>query len=202
MNQGNTGTAAGAGKRAHNRKLQNYLIDRAFQLRWVGAVIFLTVLLVGVFGGYIVYSELHTSEAVAKNLQNFYEPETAAEIAEAFQVEDNGIMWGLLATGLGLILSLAGVGILVTHKVAGPMVGLKFSLDSVARGHYNRIRGFRQGDAFPAVSQSLLAMGAALREREQSEIQRLENVLESSGLGEEAAVALSAVVDEKKARLG
>ena len=200
MNQQKNGGAAS--RPSQQRKFQNYLIDRSFQLRWVGAVILLTVLLLGVLGGYIVYAEQHTSDAVIEGLKEFYEPEAAAQVAEMIEVEDNGIMWGLLATGLGLVFSLAGVGVMVTHKVAGPMVGLKYSLDSVANGHYKRIRGFRQGDAFPSVSHSLLGMGAALRLREQQEIERIDSLLDAGGLSEDAVAVLSAMRDEKSARLG
>ena len=191
-----------AAPRPYERKVKNYLIDRSFQLRWVGAVIVLTVLLLSALGGYIVYAEQHASEAIIQGLQKFYEPEAAAEVAEMFEVEDNAIMWGLLATGLGLVFSLAGIGILVTHKVAGPMVGLKFSLDSAAQGHYGRIRGFRQGDAFPTVSQSLLEMGQSLRAREEHEIRRLEALLQADELPGTAAAAVRKLIDEKRSRLG
>jgi nitrogen fixation/metabolism regulation signal transduction histidine kinase len=186
--------------RSQERKVQNYLINRSFQLRWVGAVIVLTTLLLSVLGGYILYSEQQTSDAIITGLNSYYEADAAATMAEMFQAEDSAVLWVLLGTGLVLVLLLAGVGIIVTHKVAGPMVGLKQSLDAVAQGKYNRIRGFRQGDAFPLVSQSLVGMGTALRTRETADIARLSSLLEREDLPDDVSDFIREIVEEKRGR--
>ena len=185
---------------SYERKVKNYLINRSFQLRWVGAVVVLTALLVSVLGGYIVYAEQEASEAITSTLNSYYEADAAATMAEMMQAEDSAVLWVLLGTGLVLVLLLAGVGVVVTHKVAGPMVGLKQSLDAVAQGHYQRIRGFRQGDAFPLVSESLVAMRDALRTRETADVTRLSALLERNDLSDEVSSVLKEIVDEKRGR--
>jgi len=198
MSQGQT--PVGASPRSYERKVQNYLVNRSFQLRWVGAVIVLTTLLLSVLGGYIVHSEQQTSDAIISGLNAYYEAEASAKLADEFQAEDSAVLWTLLGTGFVLVLLLAGVGMIVTHKVAGPMVGLKHSLDSVTNGKYNHIRGFRHGDAFPLVSKSLVSMGDALRARETADVARLSPLVERNDLPEDVVAVLRGIIDEKRAR--
>ena len=102
---------------SYERKVQNYLINRSFQLRWVGAVVVLTVLLVSVLGGYIVYAEQETSEAITSTLNSYYEADAAATMAEMMQAEDSAVLWVLLGTGLVLVLLLASMLALVVVLV-------------------------------------------------------------------------------------
>jgi hypothetical protein len=49
-------------------------------------------------------------------------PPTAQELQTQFAQSDRTVVWGIIGFGIILVLSIGGVGILLTHKVAGPLL--------------------------------------------------------------------------------
>ena len=67
------------------------------------------------------------------------DPATAQELQSQFAQSDRTVMWGIIGFGIILVLSIGGVGILLTHKVAGPLYKIS--------SFFGRIRDNRLGPA-------------------------------------------------------
>jgi HAMP domain-containing protein len=189
----------GGGKRS-DRAIRNLLINRRFQLRWIGSIVGLTCLLFGTLGSFIYQQETSSSAAIIEGLNQMYEPEEAALMAELFQTSDGGIMFGLLGTGAALIIMLAGISLVQTHRVAGPMYALSRMHDAVTAGIYRHGRRFRDGDSFQEVSNSYERMLDSIREREENEVATLE-ALRMTDLPNDAKVAVNELLAAKRARI-
>lgn len=184
----------------NQRRLRNLLIDAHFQLPWVGAIAVLTVGLFLVLGAVILWQAHTASAAIVEGLSALYSPEDAAVMEEMFTTSDHGVLIGLSVAGGTLVLLLAACGLVMTHKVAGPMVALRSSLVAVAAGQYGRARAFRQGDAFQSVSNDMITMVSALKDRERTELAVLEGLRELT-LPAGARAALNDLIAEKRARV-
>ena len=67
------------------------------------------------------------------------DPATAQELQTQFAQSDRTVLWGIIGFGIILVLSIGGVGILLTHKVAGPLYKIS--------SFFGRIRDNRLGPA-------------------------------------------------------
>lgn len=180
------------------RKLRNLLIDRRFQLPWVLGVAALTFAIFVTLGTIIVRQDQTASAAVLNGLNALYDPDQATMLSGLFEQSDRTVLWTLVTIALVLIGSLAGSILVLTHRVAGPMVALRHGLSNLREGSLKRARPFRRGDAFREVSDELVATVAALRAREQHE---LETLILAKSNPEDAQHHLSALIAAKRARL-
>jgi len=62
--------------------------------------------------------------------------------------------WVMLAFSLGAILFLIGAGLLMSHRVAGPLYRMQEHLNSVAEGKVDRPLKFRQKDYFQEIAEA------------------------------------------------
>ena len=89
----------------------------------------------------------------------------------------------VLTTALGLLVVLIGLaGIVVTHKVAGPVYKMKRQIKDVGQGKLGVPAPLRKGDDLVELFQAFEAMVVSLRERQEEEIGKLDraiSVLES-----------------------
>ena len=189
-------------QRPHKRHVRNYLLNRRFQLKWTIAILLLTAALFGTLGGYIYWQEKHSSDDILEVMRTAFDAETAAVFEGMLETEDSGYAWGLLGIGGALILLLAGTGIVLTHKVAGPMYSLVRSFRRVKAGDYTSVRAFRKGDEFQEVSIAFREVVDALADNESSEIAELEKIRDMFGIPAEAASALDALLENKRSRVG
>ena len=164
------------------------LVDRRFQLKYAVGLALGGASLCAAFGG-AVWLALHQArETLGPESQATLQgTETTVLVLTAF-----------MALVMGLVLSL--VGLLVTHRVAGPMRVLRTQLRRLAEGVYPRWRPLRSHDELRDVFAEFHATVDALRRREHEEIGALESALavgsESSGRATLAALAVA-----KRARL-
>ena len=103
-----------------------------------------------------------------------------------------------MALVMSLVLSL--VGLLVTHRVAGPMRVLRAQLRRLAEGAFPRWRPLRSHDELRDIFGEFHATVDALRRREHEELSALESAL-ATGAGSEARATLDGLAAAKRARL-
>jgi nitrogen fixation/metabolism regulation signal transduction histidine kinase len=83
-----------------------------------------------------------------------------------------------LCVALGLLVVLTGfAGIIVTHRVAGPIFKMKRQLREVGAGHLNLPTPLRRGDELVDFFQAFDSMVRRLRERQEQEIEELERAI-------------------------
>ena len=114
----NTGETA-MGRPAYKRKVKNYLLDVGLQLRYTATIVVIAVVLTAILGHRIYQATQDTSKVILWT--GLVDPATAQELQSQFAQSDRTVMFGIIGFGIILVLSISGVGILLTHKVAGPL---------------------------------------------------------------------------------
>jgi hypothetical protein len=85
-----------------------------------------------------------------------------------------------LTSALSLLVVLIGVaGIMVTHRVAGPIHKMKRQIREVGEGHLRVPNKLRKGDELVDFFEAFETMVLNLRSRQQSEIDKLEKAIQS-----------------------
>jgi HAMP domain-containing protein len=199
MTESTGATHQGTPPRTSRRRLRNYLLYPGLQLRLAGYLATAAGSLAVVLGVLLWRAYREASELVALG-----DPR-ADEVVAAMLARDDRVrlLWmsGVLA---GVLLVLIVLGVMVTHRVAGPVLALARMCRSIASGSLPRPRPVRRGDLLGGLANDLGAMVDALRAREEEERTHLIEAIRM--LGEEggaprARVLLSTVAAAKAARI-
>lgn len=180
------------------RHLKNYLLDPAFQLKYTGMVVVVTVI-VASFLGYFVYrfsvgQTQSLTMALVSNTADL-DPQTLASIEADAARADREVLYKILGGIAIMVLSLGLAGIYITHKLVGPAYKLRLLLKEVRQGHLTVGGRLRKGDELQDVFLAFERMVLALRKRQQEEVDQLTGVLERA----RAANAPKDVVDDLQA---
>lgn len=98
-------------------------------------------------------------------------------------------LWTLIGTGVLLVFLLGATGIVITHKVVGPIFKMKRLLRMVGTGKLDIREKLRKGDELEDLFTVFLAMVDSLKNAQQAEMDKLELAIQDA----EAAGATSAV---------
>ncbi len=189
------------------RKLRNFLLSPRFQLKYTFAVVAVTALTSGVLGYFAYdYSAAQTEQLTMSMAMN--NPSLAEEDAKYFEnmaaAEDRKVALSILG-GIGVMMVLLGLtGIVITHRMAGPIYKMKRLITEVAEGDLSIKPGLRKGDEFQDLSEVFSQMVLSLREQQAEEIEELDGAIEASrnaGLSGAGLERLVALRDRMKARL-
>ncbi|HSA24510.1 MAG TPA: hypothetical protein P5076_23820, partial [Myxococcota bacterium] len=117
------------------------------------------------------------------------------------------VLFVLVACLGGLVFAMSLLGIVATHKIAGPAFAVRRNLSRIADGELPQVRALRPGDELQSVGEELQRMVGTLRGREQKDVELLANTIlaltTSSASGPDPALleALKAAHKEKHERL-
>ena len=182
------------------RKVKNYLLDRRFQLKYTGMVLFVTVAVAGVLG-YVAYdfsrgqTEAFTAQLAA---QPDLDADTAKDLEQFAKQEDRKVRNAIVVGVLLMTLALGLTGIVVTHRVVGPAYRMRRLFEHVGEGHLEVTTGIRKGDELQELYQSFAEMIESLREQRAEDIERLEDTLikmEAAGVQSAYITELRGVLD-------
>lgn len=163
-------TAIGAPK--YRRKMRNYLLDVGLQVRYTMTIVIVAVFLTAGLG-YKMYQATRDISKVIE-LSGMADPAVAGELQGQFAASDRWVLWGIIGFGIVLVISISAVGILITHKVAGPL----FKITSFfARVRENRLgaipTSLRKGDELQEFYGSFRDMHLALRAKVAEDVRLL-----------------------------
>lgn len=186
--------------RTKQRKIRNYLLDRRFQLKYTGMVLFVTVTVASVLG-YVAYRfSRGQTEALTAHIaaQSDLDEGTAGDLERFAEQEDrkvrNAIVFGVAC----LALALGVTGIVVTHRVVGPAYRMRRLFEHVGRGRFEVTTGIRKGDELQDLYRSFAEMVESLRGQRAEEIAQLEEALrnmEAGGVDSDYLRELRALLD-------
>lgn len=130
----------------------------------------------------------------------------AAELKQqslAIASQQRTMFVGLCTALTALVLVIGLAGIVVTHRVAGPVFKMKRQLKEVGDGHLRVPSPLRRGDELVDFFEAFRDMVIHLRERQQSELDKLDNALAQleGKASAEALEPLHALRAEMKAAL-
>ena len=191
----NTGETAMA-RPAYKRKVKNYLLDVGLQLRYTATIVVIAVVLTAILGHRIYQATQDTSKVILWT--GLVDPATAQELQSQFAQSDRTVLFGIIGFGIILVLSIGGVGILLTHKVAGPLYKIS--------SFFGRIRDnklgpapakLRKGDELQDFYLSFREMHQAVRGRVEDDVRVLEGALTSiEATAEGRAPSIQKALDE------
>lgn len=172
----------GSSAQKYRRRMRNYLLDVGLQLRYTMTIVIVAVFLTAGLG-YKMYQATRDISKVIE-LSGMADPSVADELQGQFAASDRWVLWGIVGFGVVLVISIGAVGILITHKVAGPL----FKISSFfARIRDNRIgplpASLRKGDELQEFYASFLDMHQALRLRTEEEARALGDIVSSLETG-------------------
>jgi hypothetical protein len=101
------------------------------------------------------------------------------------------ILYVLIATGLILVFGLAGYGIKMTHRVAGPLFKVQLYLAKMRDGRFDKVYNLRKGDQLVAFYDHFKHAHAGIVKREQHDVDRLKALIagaEAAGAGDHPSI--------------
>ena len=171
----NTGETAMA-RPVYKRKVKNYLLDVGLQLRYTATIIIVAVFLTGFLGWRIYKATQDTSKVILWT--GLVDKATATELESQFAQSDRTVMLGIIGFGVILVLSIGGVGILLTHKVAGPLYKISSFFGRIRDNRLGPAPAkLRKGDELQDFYLSFREMHQAIRGRTEEDVRVLENAL-------------------------
>jgi methyl-accepting chemotaxis protein len=126
-----------------------------------------------------------------------------AQESEVLKGQHRAVALVLAASLLIFVIFVGLMGIIVTHKVAGPIFKMKRQLNQVADGHLRIPDKLRKGDELVDFFNAFHRMVVSLRERQQQEIGLLEECIDKlEGKADDADIApLRSLLAEMKGSL-
>lgn len=128
----------------------------------------------------VFQGEAKERDAVLAEGQKQLEQNREALRAQSRVIERGYVFFGAVIA-IALFLLVLGVGlagVVVTHKVAGPVFKMKRLLRELGRGHFSVVARLRKGDELKDFFDTFNLAADELRRRQEDEIQQIDSVLE------------------------
>jgi nitrogen fixation/metabolism regulation signal transduction histidine kinase len=190
------------------RRLRNYLLVPAFQLKYTAMVVGVTVVVASVLGLLAYQYSTGQTQMITMNKMAAGDAadETFMRDLERYSEEADRRVAVRIAGGVVLMaIALGLTGILVTHRLVGPAYRLKMCVRHITNGRYSlAVGGLRKGDELQDLFEALREMVASLRTSQQRDISELDHAIEQArgaGMPSETISLLIATRDRMHAAL-
>lgn len=198
----------GSGPQA-KRRLRNYLLVPSFQLKYTAMVVGVTVIVASVLG--VLAYDYSTGQTQMLTINKIEAKGSAIDEGfirdlERYSEEaDRKVAVRIVAGVILLAIALGFTGIMVTHRMVGPVYRLKLCARLIRDGHYSlAVGGLRKGDELQDLFEAFREMVASLRTAQQRDISELEHAIEkarAAGLPSDAISLLVATRDRMRSAL-
>jgi nitrogen fixation/metabolism regulation signal transduction histidine kinase len=143
----------------HKRELKNFIVNKQFQTRMSYYFVALSIGLVGLM---LVFMNTHINELRV-------EMANIANLPMVSQLQIDATLNQLIMTALGfLLLSIIGAvvyGIIISHRIAGPMFAILKYIEKLRAGQYDDYRKLRPYDELQPIMESLHELAEDLKKR-------------------------------------
>jgi methyl-accepting chemotaxis protein len=158
----NSATAASAQR--HSRR--TYLIDRGFQLKYTLVMMVVGAAISLLFGAMMYQAHLEITE-----LLSLSEPARATVAAQ-----NSTLLWLVVSISLVMALALGLFGVILTHRIAGPIYVFSHYMAVLGEGRFPKVRPLRKSDELGEFHDVFARAVAHLRERERAEGKALQEI--------------------------
>ena len=165
---------------AYKRHIRNYLLDRKLQLRYTLMMVLLSsVLTAGL--GYFWYDQMRTtSRTIEVRALATMSDEDVERIKSEMATQDQMRLVVLVGFGVLFAFMVAGYGIVLTHKVAGPLFKISRYMNDMKEGKLGEVYDLRKGDQLREFFETFKQMHIALRKQALAEVTTLDEVIAST----------------------
>jgi hypothetical protein len=165
-----------ASRPVYKRKVRNYLLDVGLQLRYTATIVVVAIFLTAGLGFKMYQATRDVSKVILWT--SLVDPASADELQSQFANSDRVVLWGIVGFGVVLILSISAVGILITHKVAGPLHKIASFFGKVRDNRLGATpANLRKGDELQEFYGAFKEMHASLRGRVEDDVRVIGNAL-------------------------
>jgi hypothetical protein len=172
----NNTDAAAASRPVYKRKVRNYLLDVGLQLRYTATIVVVAIFLTAGLGFKMYQATRDVSKVILWT--SLVDPASADELQAQFANSDRVVLWGIVGFGVVLILSISAVGILITHKVAGPLYKIATFFGRVRDNRLGPApANLRKGDELQEFYGAFKEMHTAVRARAEDDVRVLGNAV-------------------------
>jgi methyl-accepting chemotaxis protein len=196
----NSTDAAPTTRPPYKRKVRNYLLDVGLQLRYTATIVLVAVFLTAGLGFKMYQATRDVSKVILWT--SLVDPASAEELQAQFSNSDRVVLWGIVGFGLVLVLSISAVGILITHKVAGPLYKIATYFGRVRDNRLGPApSSLRKGDELQDFYLAFREMHQSIRERTEDDVRLLGNAIAVLESGSEGRASPSEQVIEELRQL-
>lgn len=194
------------------RKLRNYLLVPSFQLKYTAMVVGVTVIVAGVLGIQAYRYSTGQTQMMTINMMGASNKATVdvddrliKDLERYSQEADRKVAVGIISGVLLLAIALGITGIIVTHRLVGPVFRLKGWVREVRDGRLRADTGrLRKHDELQDLFESFHEMVVSLRAVREQDIASLDAAIgeaRSAGVPEQTIASLIATRDRMRAGL-
>lgn len=160
------GSAARAAKPGGHRR--HFLVDRGFQLKYALLMALAGLVVACVFGLWLHQAHAQATALLAPD------PETRALVERS----DRLLLVAFAVIALLLAAALALLGVVITHRVAGPVFVMGHYLEVLAEGRFPRMRTLRRSDELKTFFRTFIDAVDRMKVREARHTAALEDAVQ------------------------
>lgn len=191
------------------RRLRNYLLVPSFQLKYTAMVVGVTVIVASVLGVLAYqYSTGQTEMLTINKIEakgSAIDERFIRDLERYSEDADRRVAVRIVSGVVLLAIALGITGIMVTHRLVGPVYRLKVCARQVRDGHYSLAFGtLRKGDELQDLFESFREMVASIRTAQQRDVTELDVAIDQArqaGVPSDAIAHLVATRDRMRASL-
>lgn len=174
------------------------IVDRQFQFKYTGIIVGIAAAISLILGYFLWKSYMEMNEVI--DLASL-----SPEVNDKLNSDDARFVFTITLLFLVVEVAVLGVmGLLITHRVCGPIFVLQRHMDSISAGNYPTTRPLRAGDEFRDAFESFTKMIDSLRKRDSDDLDRLKAVLAAArggAMGANEQKALEQLIAEREGRV-
>lgn len=176
------------GSYSHRRSIRNLILQPGLQLKYTGMVVAVTVLVAGALG-HLAYNyskgqtqllsiqRMADAEQQANQQGEALEPAVYEDVLRYAEEEDRRVLAAIVLGILALALAVGGTGIVITHRLVGPVYRLKYLFAAVRDGYWRANGTLRKHDELQDLFVAYQDMLAGLRKQREEELAHVDQVV-------------------------
>jgi hypothetical protein len=154
----------------HRRKIRNFLLDRKVQLKITLVMVLIGAALTSALGAFW-YSEMRkASEVIRVNAVATLDAAATSQLEAQLAAQDLRRLLVLVGFSVLLSLLIAGYGIVMTHKLAGPLLKITRHMNDIEGNRLYDLWELRKGDQLQDFFASFKRMHGALRKQVEADM--------------------------------
>jgi hypothetical protein len=180
-----------------NKRRSIPVVDKAFQYKYTAIIVSIVVVVSAVLGYLLLqsYWEMNRIMDLALDSPEISDKVNGGAVLHVFYISIAFLVFEVLA--------LSVMGLIITHRVCGPMFVIHGYLTTMLDGKYPQTRALRRGDEFGETFKVFTEVVESLRKRDADEVEKLDQAIAAAkqkGVPESAVALLEQFVTERRAR--
>lgn len=154
----------------HRRKIRNFLLDRKVQLKITLVMVLIGAALTSALGAFWYAEMRKASEVIRVNALATLDTAATAQLEAQLATQDLRRLLVLVGFAMLLSLLIAGYGIVMTHKLAGPLLKITRHMNDIEGNRLYDLWELRKGDQLQDFFASFKRMHGALRQQVEADM--------------------------------